>query len=150
MPQSLASLLSHLVFSTKDRERTLPDEIRDELHAYIGGIVADCGGSLLCAGSVADHIHLLIAMPRTHAPADLVREIKVGSSRWIKERDRRLANFHWQGGYGIFSISPSHRDALEKYFANQAEHHRVTTFQEEYRKLLTRYGIQWDERYVWD
>lgn len=150
MPQSLASLLVHIVFSTKDRQPFIPDEIRDDLHAYIGGIVADCGGVLLCAGSVPDHIHLLVSHPRTLAPADLVREIKIGSSKWIKRRDPRLARFHWQGGYGMFSISPSHREALEKYIANQAEHHRVTGFQEEYRKLLTRYGVEWDERYVWD
>jgi len=150
VPQSLASLLVHLVFSTKDREAFLHDELRDALHAYIGGIVADCSGILLCAGSVADHVHLLVSHPRTIAPADLVKEIKIGSSKWIKERDKGLSAFHWQGGYGMFSISPSHREALERYIGNQAEHHRVTTFQEEYRRLLTRYGVEWDERYVWD
>jgi putative transposase len=150
VPQSLASILVHLVVSTKDRESFIPDEFRDDLHGYIGGIVADCGGILLCAGSVADHVHLLVSHPRTIAPADLVREIKIGSSKWIKERDRRLAAFHWQGGYGMFSISPAHREGLEKYIANQAEHHRVISFQEEYRRLLTRYGVELDERYVWD
>ena len=150
MPQSLASLLVHLVFSTKDREPLLPDEMRADLHAYIGGIVADCGGTLLAAGSVADHIHLLVSHPRTTSPADLVKEIKIGSSKWIKLRDPRLSGFHWQAGYGMFSISPAHRPALERYIARQAEHHRVIGFQEEYRRLLTRYGVEWDERYVWD
>jgi putative transposase len=150
VPQSLASLLVHLVFSTKGREPLIPDELRDDLHAYIGGIVADCGGTLLSAGSVADHVHLLVSHPRTIAPADLVKEIKIGSSKWIKERDRRLSGFHWQAGYGMFSISPSHLEALRKYIAHQAEHHRVITFQEEFRKLLTRYRLEWDERYVWD
>ena len=105
---------------------------------------------LLCAGSVADHIHLLVTLSRTVTPADLVREIKVGSSKWIKERGKGGGAFHWQGGYGMFSISPGHRGALERYIANQAEHHRVTTFQEEYRRLLAKYGVAWDERYVWD
>jgi len=150
MPQSLAQILVHLVFSTKNREAMLPDDIRDELHAYLGGVVENHKGTLLQAGSVADHIHLLIAHPRTCAPAELVQEIKTGSSKWLKTKAASLANFHWQGGYGIFSISPSHRTALGKYIANQAEHHRVVTFQEEYRRLLEKYGIEYDERYVWD
>jgi putative transposase len=150
MPQSLASLLVHLVFSTKGREPWLADEFRDDLHGFIGGIVKSVGGTLLAAGSVEDHIHLLISHPRTISPADLVKEIKIGSSRWLKERDKRCDGFHWQGGYGMFSISPGHREDLERYIANQAEHHCKTTFQDEFRKLLTKYGVQWDERYVWD
>jgi putative transposase len=100
VPQSLSSRLVHLVFSTKDREPMIHDDIRDELHAYIGGIAADCAGILLCAGSVEDHIHLLVSHPRTMTPADLVKEIKIVSSKWIEARDKRLAAFHWQGGYG--------------------------------------------------
>jgi putative transposase len=128
----------------------LTADIRDELHAYIGGIVENQKGTLLKAGSVTDHIHLLIAHPRTCAPSDLIQDIKTGSSKWLKTQAARYANFHWQSGYGIFSISPSHRPALEKYIAGQAEHHRVVTFQEEYRRLLEKYGVQFDERYVWD
>jgi REP element-mobilizing transposase RayT len=150
MPQSLAQILVHLVFSTKNREALLADDIRDELHAYIGGIVENQKGTLLKAGSVADHIHLLIAHPRTCAPSELVQEIKTGSSKWLKTKASRYADFHWQSGYGIFSISPTHRPALEQYIANQAEHHRKVTFQQEYRRLLEKYGIQFDERYVWD
>ena len=150
MAQSLSQILVHLVFSTKNRDALLADDIRDELHAYIGGIVENHKGTLLKAGSVADHIHLLIAHPRTCAPSDLVREIKTGSSKWLKTRAARYNTFHWQSGYGIFSISPTHRPALEQYIAKQAEHHRNTMFQEEYRSLLNKYGIQFDERYVWD
>lgn len=150
MPQSLAQILVHLVFSTKDRTPVLEDGIRDELHAYIGGIVQNLHGTLLTAGSVADHIHLLIAHPRTCAPSDLVKEIKTGSSKWPKTRGTRYADFHWQAGYGFFSISPAHRPALEQYIANQEEHHRKVTFQEEYRRLLNKYGIEFDESYVWD
>ncbi len=129
---------------------SLDDAIRDELHAYIGGIVQNLHGTLLKAGFVADHIHLLIAHPRTCAPSDLVKEIKTGSSKWLKTRGARYADFHWQAGYGFFSISPAHRPALEQYIANQAEHHRKVTFQEEYRRLLNKYGIEFDEQYVWD
>lgn len=150
MPQSLAQILVHLVFSTKNREPVLADDLRDELHAYIGGIVENLQGTLLKSGSVADHIHLLIAHPRTCAPSDLVKEIKTGSSKWLKTKSARYAGFHWQGGYGIFSISPAHRQAVEQYIGNQAEHHHTVTFQEEYRRLLEKYEIQFDERYVWD
>jgi REP element-mobilizing transposase RayT len=128
----------------------LADDIRDELHAYIGGIVENQKGTLLKAGSVADHIHLLIAHPRTSAPAELGQEIKTGSSKWLKTKGPRYSDFHWQVGYGMFSISPTHRPGLESYIANQAEHHGKVTFQDEYRRLLKKYDVQFDERYVWD
>jgi len=150
MPQSLAQILVHLVFSTKNREPILDDGLRLELHSYLGGILAHHDGTLLRAGSVADHVHLLVAHPRTISPADLVREIKTGSSKWIKTKAPRYASFHWQGGYGIFSVSPSNRAEVEAYLARQAEHHRTVTFQDEYRQLLHRHGIEYDERYVWD
>ena len=150
MPQSLAQILVHLVFSTKNRKAILADDIRDDLHAYIGGIVENHKGTLLKVGSVADHIHLLIALPRTCAPSELIQEVKTGSSKWLKTKNAHYANFQWQSGYGIFSISPSHRLALEAYITNQSEHHRLVTFQEEYRGLLNKYGLQFDERYLWD
>ena len=151
MPQSLSQLLAHLVFSTKNRNPWLRENAtREELHAYIGGIVKQHDGVLLRVGSVADHIHLLIILPRTVAPADLVREIKTGSSKWLKIRDTIYEGFGWQNGYGMFSVSPAHRNALEKYIDGQAEHHRAVTFQEEFRKLLEKYGIQYNEKYVWD
>lgn len=150
MSQSLAQILVHLVFSTKNREPLLPDPHRVELHAYIGGIIAHHEGVLLKAGSVADHIHLLISHPRTCAPAELVQEIKTGSSKWLKNDGRSTDSFHWQNGYGMFSVSPSHQPALESYLEGQAEHHRKVGFQEEYRKLLGKYGVQYNESYVWD
>jgi putative transposase len=150
VPQSLAQILVHLVFSTKNREPLLRESDREELHAYFGGIVANHDGALLKAGSVADHIHLLLAHPRTCSPADLVQNIKTGSSKWLKTRDGCYSGFHWQNGYGIFSVSPSHRNDVEVYLAGQAEHHRKITFQDEYRHFLSKYGVEWDERYVWD
>jgi len=150
MAQSLAQLLIHLVFSTKNREEFLKDDSRDDLHAYIGGIVENHRGTLLKAGSVADHIHLLLAQPRTCSVSDLTQAIKIGSSTWLKTKCADNANFHWQSGYGAFSISPTHRTVLEKYIAGQAEHHQRVTFQDEFRRLLNQHGIQFDERYVWD
>ena len=150
MPQSLAGLLAHIVFSTKNRVPILADDIRDELHAYTGGILANLNGSLLHAGSVEDHIHLLVAQPRTSSPAQLIEDIKTGTSKWIKTKGKQYANFHWQGGYGIFSISPAHRGAVERYLDGQKEHHHRISFQDEFRKLLAKYAIEFDERYVWD
>ena len=150
MPQSLAQILVHLVFSTKHREPLLEDALRDDLHGYIGGIITNLNGTLLKAGSVADHVHLLIAHPRTCSPAGLVQEIKTGSSKWLKTCGPRYSGFHWQSGYGIFSVSSSHRPAVESYLDRQAEHHRKVTFQDEYRALLRKHGIEYDERYVWD
>ena len=150
MPQSLSNILLHLVFSTKNREALLTTEIREELHGYLSGIIENQGGSLIKAGSVEDHIQLLLVHPRTCSPADLVKEIKVGSNMWLKDKGPQWKAFQWQSGYGIFSISPSHKEALIEYIANQEEHHRKVTFQEEYRRLLGKYGVQYDERYVWD
>lgn len=149
MPQSLAQILVHIVFSTKNRERILADADRDELHAYIGGICQNLSGTLLKAGSVADHIHLLAAHPRTCSPAEFIESLKTGSSKWLKTKGARYAGFHWQGGYGMFSISPSHRRVVEAYLTGQEEHLRTVTFQDEYRKLCRKYGIALDERYVW-
>ena len=150
MPQSLAQILVHLVFSTRNREPWIDDGIRDELHAYIAGIIENRKGTLLKAGSVSDHIHLFMVHPRTASPSDLVQEIKTGSSKWLKTKGAQYTLFHWQGGYGIFSISPGHRADVEVYVANQEEHHRRTTFQDEFRRLLHKYQIPFDERYVWD
>jgi len=150
MPQSLASLLAHIVFSTKHRVPVIADDVRKDLHGYIGGILDNVNGTLLHAGSVEDHIHLLVAQPRTLSPAALIEEIKTGTSKWIKTQGSKYAGFHWQAGYGMFSISPSHRPAVEKYLDGQKEHHRKVTFQDEFRKLLRKYEITFDERYVWD
>lgn len=150
MPQSLAQLLIHIVFSTKEREPWIGDGVRDELHAYIGGVIDNHNGRLLRAGSVTDHIHLLAVQPRTCSPAELVSNIKTSSSKWLKTKGDDYAPFYWQSGYGMFSVSPSHRAALEQYIGGQAEHHRKVTFQDEYRRLLKKYGSEWDESYVWD
>jgi REP element-mobilizing transposase RayT len=99
---------------------------------------------------VEDHIHLLFPLPRTIAVSELVKEVKSGSTRWLHESPSHPAAFHWQSGYGIFSISPGHKEAVCRYIASQREHHEKTTFQQEYLKLLSKYGINHDERYVWD
>ena len=150
MPQSPAQILVHIVFFTKHRERIIADAIRDEFHACTGDIIANLSGTQLKAGSVEDHVHLLAAYPRTCLPADFIQEIKTGTSKWIKTQGTRYRDFHWQLGYGMFSISPAHRRAVESYLEGQSELHKTEAFQDEYRRLMRKYGIEFDERYVWD
>jgi putative transposase len=151
MPQSLAQIYLHLVFSTKDRRPFLQDLlVREEMHHYLGGTSNKLGCPVLRVGGVADHVHILCRLGRTITIADLVKELKRDSSQWAKSMTPELRDFYWQNGYGAFSVSPGHVEDLRAYIANQDEHHRQESFQEEFRRLLTKYGLEWDERYVWD
>ncbi|MGQ0635765.1 MAG: IS200/IS605 family transposase [Planctomycetaceae bacterium] len=151
MPQSFAQIYLHVVFSTKGRTPYLQDRaIRDELHRYLGGTCNNLGCPVLRVGGVADHVHILCLLGRTITISDLVKELKRDSSQWLKTKGPALAEFYWQNGYGAFSVSPSHVEDVREYIAKQEEHHRVTTFQDEFRRLLKKYGVEWDERYVWD
>jgi len=151
MGQSLAKILVHTVFSTKERRPFLRNPpLRTEMHRYLGGIVNNLGCQSVIVGGVEDHVHLLAALARTCNAAEMVKEVKRGSSLWIKERDPSLSGFSWQGGYGIFSIGFSQLEELRHYILGQVDHHRKHTFQDEFRLLLKRYQIDFDERYVWD
>jgi REP-associated tyrosine transposase len=151
MPQSLAQIHLHLVFSTKDRRPFLQNtELRNEMQHYLGGICNGLDCPILRVGGVADHVHLLCRLGRSITIADLIKELKRESSKWIKTKSPSLADFHWQNGYGAFSISPGHVDHLIAYIVNQEEHHKTESFQDEYLRLLAKYGLEWDERYVWD
>ncbi|MDZ4659513.1 MAG: IS200/IS605 family transposase [Bythopirellula sp.] len=149
MPQSFGSLHCHIVFSTKHRQPLITPEIQQRLYEYIGGILRNHSSSLIAAGGMPDHIHLLASMGRTVAVADLVRVVKSNSSGWV-HGELALPDFHWQDGYGAFSVSYSNIETIKTYLANQAEHHRRRTFQEEFLELLKRHELQWDERYIWD
>ena len=151
MPQSLAKIILHSVFSTKDRRPFLRDKsLRDELHHYIGGILTRHDCQSLIVGGVEDHIHILSVLSRTLEPAEMIKEIKRGSSLWIKTKAPELQDFAWQNGYGIFSVGFSQIPSVRDYIAGQEEHHKKISFQEEFRELLRRYEIEFDERYVWD
>lgn len=151
MPQSLAKILVHTVFSTKDRRPLLRDPlIREELHRYLGGILTQLDCQPLIIGGVADHVHLLSTLARTGTAADMVKEVKRGSSLWLKTKSPDLHDFAWQNGYGIFSIGYSQVAAVRKYIAGQEAHHRQVSFQDEFREFLKRYEVEFDERYVWD
>lgn len=151
MPQSLSSVYLHLIFSTKGREPWLSDAaLRAETFAYLGGISKQLDCPPVAVGGVADHVHLLARFGRGVTQSDWVKELKRVSSLWIKERDPSLKGFAWQSGFGIFSVSPSALEKVEAYIANQEEHHRKVTFQDEFRAFLKKHRIEWDERYVWD
>ncbi len=150
MSQSLARLLTHLVFSTKHRERLIHDGIRDELHRYSAAILADIDSPAILINSVEDHVHVLFCLSKNHALKDVVEKLKKETSKWIKRRDAGLANFYWQAGYGAFSVSQSNVPAVTRYIASQKEHHAKNSFQDELRALLVRHKVEFDERYVWD
>ncbi len=151
MPQSLAKILVHTVFSTKDRRPYLRDPmLREELHGYLGGILSRLDCQPILVGGVEDHVHLLCALARTCAAADMVKEVKRGSTLWLRTKSQDLRDFSWQNGYGSFSIGFSQIRSARDYIAGQEAHHRKASFQEEFRQLLRRYEIEFDERYVWD
>jgi putative transposase len=151
MPQSLAKILVHTIFSTKERRPFLRDKpLREELHRYLGGILARHDCQPLIIGGTEDHVHMLSTLPRTGNAADMVKETKRGSSLWLKTKSPDLRDFAWQNGYGIFSVGFSQVETVRQYIAGQEEHHRKVSFQDEYREFLKRYEIEFDERFVWD
>jgi putative transposase len=151
MSQSLAQIYLHIVFSTKQRRPFLQDEsLRAETHRYLAGVCRNLDSPAIIIGGVEDHLHILCRLSRTHAVSELVRELKRDSSRWIKSKATEFREFQWREGYGAFSVSPSHVEALKGYIANQSKHHRRESFQEELRRILEKYGVDYHERYVWD
>ena len=152
MSQSLAKVLVHIVYSTKGRHPWLKDpELRKDLYAVKAKVFRDDADSpALIINGVEDHIHALCLLSRNFAIKDVIQVAKTETSKWVKKQGAQYANFHWQGGYGIFSVSESNVEQVKKYIANQEEHHKKMTFQEEFRELCKRHGIEIDERYVWD
>jgi putative transposase len=150
MPQSLARILVHLIFSTKNRDPVLNPEVRAELHPYLADVLREDGCPSLQVGGVEDHVHLLLGLSRTRTVAQVVENVKTSSSKWMKIQGAAFSEFHWQAGYGAFSVSQSNADAVILYIRNQEEHHRKMTFQEEYRRFLKMYQVAYNEEYVWD
>lgn len=150
MPQSLAKVYVHVVFSTKGREPLIADSWRDELFHILGGTANNLGCQSLIVGGVADHVHMLIVLGRTITVADAVGKIKSTSSAWVNQTRGLVGQFHWQGGYAVFSVSQSNVEATREYIRNQAAHHEKQSFQDELREWLRKYGLEWDEQYLWD
>lgn len=151
MPQSLFQIYLHLVFSTKDHYPFIHEDIRSELYAYMAEVLYDeCSSPAKIIGGVDDHVHILLNLSRTCTVAHLVEMVKKRSSKWIKTKGGIFSKFQWQAGYGVFSVSTSGVDAVTKYIANQWEHHRKSSFKDEFRGFLDKHGIDYDDKYVWD
>src|SRR5689334_6676996 len=151
MPQSLSAIYIHLTFSTKDRRPFLREKpLRASLHAYLGGISKTLECPPIIVGGIEDHVHLLCRFGRTITQAEWVKELKRVSNLWLNQQAPEFADFEWQGGYADFSVSHSNLEQVKQYIANQEEHHRKLTFQDELRALLNKHQIDFDERYVWD
>ncbi|MCL2117854.1 MAG: IS200/IS605 family transposase [Planctomycetaceae bacterium] len=149
MSQSFAKFIAHVVYSTKNREPILAEPIRQDLYNYTAGILNTVDCMTLGIGGTSDHVHVLVQMSRTMTLAKMVEEMKRGTSRWIKTRGTNFQWFSWQGGYGAFSVSESQLTLVKQYIANQEEHHRKKTFQDEFRTLLKKHNIAFDEKYIW-
>jgi putative transposase len=150
VPQSLAHMLVHLIFSTKERRPLLIKEVREELDAYIVGVLHQHNCHPIIVASVEDHVHVLFYLAKDMALSKAVERVKSNSSRWLKTKSPRLADFSWQNGYSAFSVSKSNTDAVRAYVARQEEHHRKVSFMEEVKKFLDQHQIKYDERYLWD
>ena len=151
MPQSLSAVYLHLVFSTKGRLPLLADgDLRARLHSYLGAASRELDCPPLQVGGVADHVHILARNGRETAQAGWVKEIKRVSSRWLKTQGAAFKDFEWQGGYAVFSVSPSTLERVRAYVADQERHHRRFDYQGELRALPRRHGLEWDERHLWD
>jgi len=151
MPQSLSQIYIHLVFSTKDRQRFISDSIAPDLYAYMAQVFYDeCRSPAKLIGGVDDHAHALFNLARTWCVADVVQAVKTSTSKWMKTQDPLLRHFSWQTGYGAFSVSRSNVGVVEEYIRNQREHHRRQSFKDEFRGLLDRHDVEYDERFVWD
>ena len=151
MPQSLAQVYLHIVFSTKNRQPCFRDtSFSCELCAYLAGVCKNQNCLAKTIGGSIDHVHLLCSLSRRKTIADLIRDMKTGSSAWIKTQKPEWRNFHRQDGYGVFSVSQSQLEKVEEYINHQNEHHQMMTFQDEFRKLLKKHGVDFDKKYVWD
>ena len=138
----------HIVFSTKDREPVLRTERREDLFRYVWGILKNRESHLFRINGTEDHVHILSSLHPSVSLADLIKDVKTGSSLWIKRQGIFSMFSHWQDGYAAFTHSKRDIDGLIEYIKGQTDHHRRTTFVEEYRKLLEEAGVKFDERYM--
>jgi putative transposase len=150
MSQSLASIVVHVIFSTKARQPVLMPEIRNDLFSYIAAIAKNESAIVYEIGGVDDHVHVMLSLPRTMPLARLVELIKKESSKWLKRRHTSLQLFSWQNGYGAFSVSASKIPVVRKYIREQEQHHRRQNFQDELLAFLNTAGLLFDEKYLWD
>ncbi len=151
MPQSLARIWLHIVFSTNERRAYLQNEdLRDEMFRMLGHHAKEAGCPPARIGGWIDHVHVLCGLSRTVTVAELVEVLKRETSKWVKQRAADLDIFHWQNGYGAFSVSQSNVDQVIQYIDRQPAHHGRMTFQEEFLAICAKHNVEIDERYAWD
>lgn len=151
MPQSLSQIYIHLVFSTKNRQPLIHESIAPELYAYMAAVLHDeCKSPAKIIGGIEDHLHVLPNLSLTHSVAGVVEAAKTSTSKWLKTKGPELRQFAWQTGYGAFSVSRSNLNAVTDYIIGQKEHHSRSNFKDEFRGLLRKHDVEYDERYVWD
>lgn len=150
MAQSLSRNLIHVIYSTKNREPHLTEDIRPRLYAYQAGILQECECLAILIGGHVDHVHMLFVLSKNAPLCGVIEDVKKKSSRWMKTQGERFRTFHWQSGYGAFSVSQSHVSRVRRYIEDQEKHHCTISFQDEFRLFLSKYGIGYDEHYVWD
>ena len=150
MSQSLSKNFIHLIFRTKERRPLLTDDIRDEMHGYLGGVLRNWESPSIIIGGVEDHVHILFLVSKNHALAKIVEEVKSGSSKWIKTKSTKLINFYWQNGCGAFSVSQSNVKSVRQYIQKRKEHHDKVSFQDEFGNFVKRHDVDYEERYVWN
>jgi REP element-mobilizing transposase RayT len=143
------SNLVHFVWGTAHREPLIHKSWRDQLHAYMGGVLKNKKAKLLAAGGIADHVHVLASLPATVSLSEIANAMKANSSRWIHDNAPQCKGFAWQTGYGAFSVSKSLEERVKAYIHHQEEHHRKRGFAEEFKELLEKHGIPYEERYLW-
>ncbi len=150
MSGTYSQLLLHIVFSTKERIPWITPDVADRLYPYIGGIIRAEKGVLYDVGGIEDHLHLYLRWRPDGAVSDLMRTVKARSSKWLHDTFPNLRVFAWQEGYGVFSVSKSQEEAVKKYIAGQAEHHKKEDFKSELLRILRAHGVEFDEKYVFD
>jgi REP-associated tyrosine transposase len=148
MSHTSGNILLHFIFSTEKRLPLIKPDFRDDLFAYLGGIIREAGGTALIVNGTSDHVHMLVRVRPTQSAAEIARVVKTNSCKWVREK--WSAGFAWQTGYGVFSVSESNMDAVTRYIAQQEKHHAKRSFQKEFVAFLKKNGIAYDEKYIWD
>ena len=150
MANTFSQIYLQFVFAVKHRQSLIPQQHKEELHKYITGLVQNRKAKILAVHCMPDHIHLFVGFKPVMSIADFVKEIKVESNEFINSKKWTKEKFSWQEGYGVFSYSQSHIDAVVKYVLHQEEHHRKQTFKDEYKDFLEKFKIEYDEKYLFD
>ena len=150
MAHTFTNLLTHVIFSTKDRLPHIDADLKPQLYPYLGGILRELDGKASIINGTSDHVHLLAQLPPVLALSDAMRILKTSSSKWVHDRWPARSKFAWQTGYGAFSVSKSNADGVYGYISDQEEHHRKKTFQEEFLEYLKKHEVEYDERYIWE